>query len=65
MTEETELILREIGIVQTIATDCRDEQRETNGRLRRAESNISVLNWAVFGAGAAAVGYLLVLHLLK
>lgn len=39
-------------------------QRETNGRVRRAESAIAVLTWA-YGLGALVIGWLVVMQVSK
>lgn len=39
-------------------------QRETNGRVRRAESAIAVLTWA-YGLGAIVIGWLVIAQVSK
>lgn len=42
------------------------QAKETNGRLRKAETHIAVLRWAVFGGGSmvlGVLGYIIRMHL--
>lgn len=39
-------------------------QRETNGRVRKAEAAIAVLTWA-YGLGALVIGWLVVMQVSK
>jgi hypothetical protein len=61
-----QVILERIDDLKTHVLEQIALAKETNGRLRKAEMNVAVLRWAVFGGGTGvlgALGYIIQMHL--